>query len=54
MGLKTIAEFVENDELKQQLELISIDYIQGFSVCRPVPLEEYLAVILRGNTVMTG
>jgi len=54
MGLKTIAEFVENDELKQQLELISIDYIQGFSVCKPVPLEEYLAVILRGDTVMTG
>jgi EAL domain-containing protein (putative c-di-GMP-specific phosphodiesterase class I) len=54
MGLKTIAEFVENDEIKKQLELINIDYIQGFSVCKPVPLEEYLAVLLRGDTVMTG
>jgi EAL domain-containing protein (putative c-di-GMP-specific phosphodiesterase class I) len=54
MGLKTIAEFVENDELRKQLELISIDYIQGFSVCKPVPLEDYLAVLLRGDTVMTG
>ena len=54
MGLKTIAEFVENDELRKQLELISIDYIQGYSVCKPVPLDEYLAVLLRGDTVMTG
>jgi EAL domain-containing protein (putative c-di-GMP-specific phosphodiesterase class I) len=54
MGLKTIAEFVENDELKKQLELISIDYIQGYAVCKPVPLDEYLAVLLRGDTVMTG
>lgn len=43
MGLKTIAEFVENDEITKQLRLIGIDYLQGYSISKPMPLAEYLA-----------
>jgi Amt family ammonium transporter len=43
MGLKTIAEFVENDEISKQLQLIGVDYLQGYLIGKPMPLEEYLA-----------
>jgi len=39
MGLKTIAEYVENDQILGQLEEIGVDYAQGFAITRPVPLE---------------
>ncbi|MCD1647248.1 GGDEF domain-containing response regulator [Marinobacter adhaerens] len=38
-GLKTIAEFVENDEVKARLETIGLDYAQGFGISKPRPLE---------------
>ena len=37
MGLKTIAEFVENQAIMEKLEQIGVDYAQGFGVARPVP-----------------
>ncbi len=37
-GLKTIAEFVENDEVKDRLKEIGFDYAQGYGIARPVPL----------------
>jgi len=39
MGLKTIAEFVENDAILQLLSEIGIDYAQGYHIGRPRPLE---------------
>ena len=30
MGLKTIAEFVENDEIVEVLRLRGVDYVQGY------------------------
>jgi diguanylate cyclase (GGDEF)-like protein/PAS domain S-box-containing protein len=38
MKLKTIAEFVENDEIFQILKEVGIDYAQGFGIARPIPL----------------
>ena len=38
MGLKTIAEFVENDEILEQLRVIGIDYVQGYGIEKPRPL----------------
>ncbi len=35
MGKKTIAEFVENDEIIAALREIGVDYAQGFGVARP-------------------
>lgn len=40
MGLETIAEYVENDEIINILCDLKIDYIQGYGVAKPVPLEK--------------
>jgi len=39
MGLKTIAEFVENQETMSRLADLGIDYVQGYHIGRPEPLE---------------
>lgn len=38
MGIKTIAEFVENDELHQALIELDVDYAQGYGIARPEPI----------------
>jgi EAL domain-containing protein (putative c-di-GMP-specific phosphodiesterase class I) len=43
MGIATIAEFVENDEILELLGRIGVDYAQGYGVARPRPLEELAA-----------
>ncbi|MCK5360210.1 MAG: EAL domain-containing protein, partial [Gammaproteobacteria bacterium] len=40
MGIKTIAEFVENERTREKLAEIGVDYAQGFGICRPRPLED--------------
>jgi len=40
MGKKTIAEFVENKKTLKQLQLIGIDYAQGYYISKPVALNE--------------
>ncbi len=42
MGMKTIAEFVENDEIKEMLKLIGVNYVQGYGVGKPIPIGEIL------------
>ena len=42
MGMKTIAEFVENDEIKSILQDIGIDFAQGYGVGKPVPSQDIL------------
>ena len=42
MGMKTIAEFVENDEILQALIEIGVDYAQGYATGKPVPLESLI------------
>lgn len=39
MGLKTVAEFVENDELLQELTKLGVDYGQGYGIAKPEPFE---------------
>jgi diguanylate cyclase (GGDEF)-like protein len=38
VGIKTIAEFVENDGIKEQLAKIGVDYAQGYGIHRPEPI----------------
>ncbi len=38
VGIKTIAEFVESDEIIAALQEIGIDYAQGTGVSSPIPL----------------
>ena len=42
MGIRTIAEFVETPEIAAKLVTLDVDYLQGYGVCRPLPLDEYL------------
>ncbi len=38
MSLKTVAEYVESDALKQKLSEIGVDFVQGFGISKPHPL----------------
>ncbi len=37
LGIKTIAEFVENDAIIRELKAIGVDYAQGYGIHRPQP-----------------
>lgn len=39
MGMETIAEFVEDEEILQILREIGVDYVQGFAIGRPKMLD---------------
>jgi len=41
MGLRTIAEFVENPAVLDKLREIGVDYAQGYALGMPRPLEEF-------------
>ena len=40
MGKKTIAEFVENDAIREKLAEIGVDMEQGYGIGKPVPFAE--------------
>ncbi|HEY5763229.1 MAG TPA: EAL domain-containing protein, partial [Rhodocyclaceae bacterium] len=40
MGLKTVAEFVENDVILGMLKEIGVNYAQGYGVAVPAPLDD--------------
>lgn len=42
MGLETIAEFVENDDVADKLREIGVDYAQGYALGEPAPIETIL------------
>jgi len=42
MGMKTVAEFVESDEVATTLRELNIDYLQGFLFGRPARAEDIL------------
>ncbi len=39
MGKRTIAEFVENDEILERLRSMGVDFAQGYGISKPGPLE---------------
>jgi diguanylate cyclase (GGDEF)-like protein/PAS domain S-box-containing protein len=45
MGKKTIAEFVENNDVLQILAEIGVDYGQGYGIGKPFPLDDLAAAI---------
>ncbi len=40
MKLETVAEFVENDAIRQKLARIGVDYGQGYGIGKPAPFDE--------------
>ncbi len=43
MGMKTIAEFVENDKIKMMLQAIGVDYGQGYGLGKPEPFIDLIS-----------
>jgi diguanylate cyclase (GGDEF)-like protein len=41
-NLKTIAEFVESDQVLAHVRAIGIDYAQGYAIARPAPLDDLI------------
>ncbi|MCG6866496.1 MAG: EAL domain-containing protein [Thiogranum sp.] len=50
MSLKTIAEFVENDKILREAKECGIDFVQGFGIERPRPLQDVLVEIDSAGT----
>ena len=44
MGIKTIAEFVENDQILQILAEIGVDYAQGYGIGKPMSCQPMVNV----------
>ena len=42
MGMETVAEYVETDELRERMTALGVDFGQGFAIGRPVPLDDVL------------
>ncbi|MFP3354748.1 EAL domain-containing protein, partial [Pseudoalteromonas sp. SIMBA_153] len=45
LAVGVVAEFVENDRQVMLLEALGIDYLQGYGLSPPLPLDEYLSRI---------
>jgi diguanylate cyclase (GGDEF)-like protein len=42
MGKTTVAEFVENEQILEEVKAIGVDYVQGYHIGRPVPVAQVL------------
>ncbi len=42
MGIKTIAEFVESPGIVRRLQSLGVDFVQGYALGEPLPLDELL------------
>ncbi|MFT3736756.1 MAG: EAL domain-containing protein [Rhodocyclaceae bacterium] len=42
MGIRTVAEFVENEGIRRQLDAIGVDFLQGYGIGHPRPASEVL------------
>ncbi len=40
MGMKTVAEYVENDEILKRLNEMGVEFAQGYFIGRPAPIDE--------------
>jgi EAL domain-containing protein (putative c-di-GMP-specific phosphodiesterase class I) len=37
IGIRTIAEMVENEEIQERLRVVEVDYVQRFGIAKPRP-----------------
>ncbi len=44
MNKKIIAEYVENDEIIALLKKIGVDFVQGYGISKPEPIEAFFQV----------
>ena len=48
LGKRTVAEFVENEEIRQHLLSLGVDFVQGFGIARPKPIDEVFGLTTVG------
>jgi diguanylate cyclase (GGDEF)-like protein/PAS domain S-box-containing protein len=48
LGKKAVAEYVENEEILQILKSMGIDFVQGYHIGHPVPVEKIIAKKISG------
>ena len=51
LGKRTVAEFVENDAICERLKELGVDYVQGFGIARPKPINEVFGLDLTKKTI---
>lgn len=51
LNIKTIAEYVENKQIKDKLVEIGIDYAQGFGIAKPKPFADILSTSNEKNII---
>lgn len=44
MGIQTIAEYVENEQIIKKLRAINVDFAQGYGIEQPKPIKEILSI----------
>jgi EAL domain-containing protein (putative c-di-GMP-specific phosphodiesterase class I) len=49
MDVETIAEYVENDDIRRALADIGVNYVQGYAVGRPKPFAPQLRALMGGE-----
>ncbi|MEO6155442.1 MAG: EAL domain-containing protein [Thermomonas sp.] len=54
LELRTIAEFVENDDTLAVLRSLGVDYAQGYGIAVPMPLDLALAMSHAGGQIVRG
>jgi diguanylate cyclase (GGDEF)-like protein len=54
MGITTVAEFVETDELRIRMANLGVDYGQGFAIGKPIPLGDVLQDLSLYELVAAG
>jgi len=42
LGIETVAEYVENDEIAKEVRRLGVDYAQGYAFGKPTPLAAIL------------
>jgi EAL domain-containing protein (putative c-di-GMP-specific phosphodiesterase class I) len=45
MSIDTVAEFVETQEIADEVRSLGVDYAQGYAFGRPEPLQQVLAAL---------
>lgn len=53
MGKRTVAEFVENTRIIDQLMELGVDYAQGYIIGKPMPLQQLVSDLMSENKVST-
>jgi len=51
LGLKTVAEGVETEDMLKQMQEIGIDYIQGYYFSQALPIEQFITFIKKHNNI---